>query len=146
MKCGVENFVLISVYFCFCVVIKLFCFLSQYAWMWPGRKLGNLRNLANIRNFFPRFLNLSFQFWQQGKIENLEIKKLRITFPRFQRFPTFLSFWFATFSFSFFFFPIFRNVFSNSLIYISNYISTLLFLFYFLFLHFYFIHTVQLSY
>ena len=91
----------------------------------PGRKLGN---------FFPFFLNLSFRFWLQGKIENSEIRKLGITFPRFSRFPTFPSFRFATFSFSFLFFsPFFVNVFSNSLIYICNYSST----------H-YFINTVSL--
>ena len=28
-----------------------------------GRKLGNLENLGNLRNFFPRFLNASFQSW-----------------------------------------------------------------------------------
>ena len=50
---------------------------------WPGRKLGNLRKLGN---FFLRCLNPSFRFWLQGKIENLEIRKLGIIFLRFSRF------------------------------------------------------------
>ena len=56
----------------------------------PGRKLGKLRNFRNLRNFFLRFLN--FGLWLQVKIENLEIRKLEIIFPRFARFPRFLSF------------------------------------------------------
>ena len=72
----------------------------------PAQKLGNLGNLGN---FFPRFLNQSFGFLLQGKIENWKIKKLGITFPRF---PTFPSFRFPTFSFFFLiFFPFFVNVF-----------------------------------
>ena len=75
-------------------------------------------------------------------IENSEIRKLEIKFPRFLRFPRFPSFRFATFSFSFLFFflfysfdlPLFHflsyfflffiNVFSVSLFYICNYSST----------------------
>ena len=58
-------------------------------------------------------------------IENSEIRKLEIKFPRFPRFPRFPSFRFATFSFSFLiFFSFFRNVFSGSLFYICNHSST----------------------
>ena len=95
-------------------------------WMGSSRKLGELGNLENLGNFFPRFLNPSFRFWLYGKIENSEIRKLGIIFPRFPRFPTFPSFGFATFSFSFIiFFSFFINVFSSSLFYICNYSSTL---------------------
>ena len=70
----------------------------------PGRKLRKLGNLGKLGNFFPRFLNRSFRFWLQGKIENLEIRKLGIIFPRFP------SFQFATFHFSKnFFFSIFYS-------------------------------------
>ena len=76
----------------------------------PGRKLGKLGNLGKLGIFFPRFLNASFRFWLQGKIENLEIRKLGIIFPRFPRFPRFPSFRFATFHFSKnFFFSIFYS-------------------------------------
>ena len=57
------------------------------------------QKLRKLGNFFLRFLNLIFQFWLQGKIENLEIRKLGIIFLRFPRFLRFLSFRFATFSF-----------------------------------------------
>ena len=62
----------------------------------PGRKLGNLGNLVN---FFQRISNPSFRFWLQGKIENSEMGKLGIIFPRFPRFPTFPSFRLAICSF-----------------------------------------------
>ena len=98
--------------------------LRRHAIDWrPGRKLENLGNLKNLGNFFPRFLNPSFRFWLQGKIENSEIRKPGIIFPRFPRFP---SFGFANFSFSFLtFFFFFINVFSNLLFYICSYSSTL---------------------
>ena len=60
--------------------------------LWPGRKLGRLGNLGKLGIFFPIFLDPSFRFWLWGKIENLEIRKLGILFPRFPRFR------FATFS------------------------------------------------
>ena len=59
----------------------------------PGWKLGNFKNLGNLRNFFPRFLNPSFRFCPTAKIENPEIRKLEIIYPRFP------SFQFAIFSF-----------------------------------------------
>ena len=65
----------------------------------PGQKLGNLRNLINLGNFFPRFLNPSFRFYPTAKIENSEKRKLGIIFLRFLRFPKFPSFQFAIFSF-----------------------------------------------
>ena len=47
--------------------------------------------------FFLRFLSPSFRFWVQGKIENLEIRKLGKIVPRFFRFTRSTSFLFATF-------------------------------------------------
>ena len=46
----------------------------------PGRKFGNLRNLGNL---FLRSWNPNFRFCPTAKIENSEIRKLRIIFPRF---------------------------------------------------------------
>ena len=78
--------------------ILFFCWNEINKKSWPGRKLGKLGNS------FPRFLNPSFRFWLLGKIENLEIRKLGIIFPRFP------SFRFASFHFSKnFFFSIFNS-------------------------------------
>ena len=80
----------------------------------PGnsrQKLHPSRNSTNLcytsarsktpktRKFFSEIFKSDFSFWLQGKIENLEIRKLRIIFLRFPRFLRFLSFRFATFSF-----------------------------------------------
>ena len=87
---------LTQIYFCKQNKIYEMCLLFYFFLrdkFWPGRKLGELGN------FFPRFLNPSFRFWLWDKIENLEIRKLGILFPRFPKFSRFLSFRFATFSF-----------------------------------------------
>ena len=66
------------------------------------------RKYRKSRKFFSKIFKSDFPFWLQGKTENWEIRKLGITFPRFSRFPTFLSFRLATFSFSFLiYFPLF---------------------------------------
>ena len=72
------------------------------------QKKGSGRKLGNLGNFFPKFLSPSFEFWLQGKIENSDIRKLGIIFPRFPTFPIFPSFRFAIFSF----FKNFSKVFS----------------------------------
>ena len=56
-----------------------------------------------------KFLSEIFksEFCPTAKIENSEIRKLGITFPRYPRFPTFPSFRFASFSFSFLIFFLF---------------------------------------
>ena len=86
---------------------------------WPVQKLRNLGSLGNL----GIFLNPSFRFWLQCKIENSEMRKLRTLFPRF---PRFRSFRFATFSFliSFILLCMF---FWKSLPYICKYSSTLYF-------------------
>ena len=69
-----------------------------------GRKLGNLGNVGNVGNFFPRFfpefpILAVGQNRKLGKKKTLaQNRKLRIIFPRF---PTFRTFRFATFLFSF---------------------------------------------
>ena len=60
---------------------------------------GQVENLENSETFSEIFKS-EFSIWLQGKIENLEIRKLGIMFPRFPRFPRFPSFRFATFHFS----------------------------------------------
>ena len=64
-----------------------------------------------ISEFFSDIFKFEFSIFTQGQIENSEIRKLGII-----RFPKFLSFWFATFSFSFTIFFLFYKCFFNIII------------------------------
>ena len=90
-------------------------------------KTRKIRKSRKTRKFFSEIFIYEFSILAVGQIENLEIRKLGIIFPRFLRFPKFPSFRFATFSFSFliFFFFYRLNIFSGTLFYICNFSSTL---------------------
>ena len=97
--------------------IQLFYQLQKRTW-WQKQlfsKLleitGQVENSETSEIFFLIFLNPSFWFCPAAKIKNSDIRKLGIIFQRFPRFPNFLSFRFATFSFSFLIFFFFVNVF-----------------------------------
>ena len=70
-------------------------------------KTRKIRKSRKTRKFFSEIFISEFSILAVGQIENLEIRKLGIIFPRFLRFPKFPSFRFATFSFSFLIFFLF---------------------------------------
>ena len=70
-------------------------------------KTRKIRKSRKTRKFFSEIFISEFSILAVGQIENLEIRKLGIIFPRFLRFPKSPSFRFATFSFSFLIFFLF---------------------------------------
>ena len=82
---------------------------SMYFVCMARPKTRKSRKSQKSRNFFSEIFKSEFSILAVGKkhkIQNSEIRRLGITFPRFPRFPTSRSFRFATFSFSFLiFFP-----------------------------------------
>ena len=87
------------------------------------------RKYRKYRKFFSKIFKSDFPFWLQGKTENLEIRKLGNNFSEIFKISDFSEFSISHF-FIFFlnlFFSFLKMFFSNSLICISNYSSTLYF-------------------